>query len=330
VTDFAEVLRRFDAGWFVLRHGGRKESRSPTSSEYLLPCPCGSSRLRWNSEKGAFRCWGCRRDGGTLDLVQLLEQCDLERAVEVVAASQLPPGAAPTVLGKVGLVRRVAGEVLRRLPPMRWPREAELLDPSAPVHADAWAYWRSRGLGVGEARVSGVSFARRGRLAGRLVLPVRMDGAVVYYQARSIGDDAQPKVLNPSSREAEATASEVLYGYDLARGSQHVVVVEGLFDALRVGPHAVALLGKTASPAKVERLRRMSATRYTVYLDRGDEERREARRLASLLAEWAPTFVAEPPEGYDAGSLDRARNAEVVAAAVPVVPGGGLEGVSAQ
>ncbi len=328
MIDFNEVLRRYDAGAFVSRHGGRKESRAPTSSEYLLRCPCGSSRLRWNSVKGAFRCWGCRRDGGTLDLVQLLEQCSMERAVEIVASSQLPPGAAPTVLGQVGLVRRTVGEVLRRLPPMRWPREAELLDPSFRAHEPAWAYWRSRGLGAAEARACGVAYARRGRLDGRLVLPVHMDGAVVYYQARTIGD-ALPKTRNPSSYEAEASASEVLFGYDSARGAGHVVVVEGPFDALRVGPHAVALLGKTASPAKVERLRRMSAIRYTVYLDRGDEERREARRLASLLSEWAPTYVAEPLEGHDPGSLDPARNAEVVAAAVPAVPGGGLEGVSA-
>jgi hypothetical protein len=327
VNDFAEALRRFDAGAFVARHGGRKESRSPASSEYLLRCPCGSSRLRWNSAKATWICWGCRETGGTLELVQLLEQCSLERAVEVVASAQLPPGAAPTVLAKVGLVRRAAGEVLRRLPPMRWPREAELLDHTVRVHAPAWAYWRSRGVGVAEARACGVAYARRGRLVGRLVFPVRMDGAVVYYQARTIGD-ADPKTLNPSSYEAEATASEVLFGYDSARGEGHVVVVEGVFDALRVGPHAVALLGKTASPAKVERLRRMSATRYTVYLDCGEEERREARRLASLLSEWAPTYVAEPPEGEDPGSLGPERNAAVIALASPAVPGGGLEGVS--
>jgi hypothetical protein len=103
----------------------------------------------------------------------------------------------------------------------------------------------------------------------------------------------------------------VLFNYDRAQGHTHVVICEGPVDAIKVGENAVALLGK-GTDAKIERLRRMNARRYTVYLDRGTEEREKAEWIASELLSFAPTFIATPPEGYDAGALSFDQNSRII------------------
>ena len=160
-----------------------------------------------------------------------------------------------------------------------------------------------------------------------------MDGGLVYYQGRATwepeGATAEErkrwvkltnyrKTLNPINRDGQAHAEDVLFNYDRAKPEPHVVICEGPIDAMKVGPHAVALLGKKASPAKIERLLRMHATRYTIYLDRGDEERAAARSLGKELSAFAPTFLAEPPPGYDPGNLNPTQNAQVIAQARPL------------
>jgi hypothetical protein len=60
----------------------------------------------------------------------------------------------------------------------------------------------------------------------------------------------------------------------------------------------------------------MKAARYTVYLDRGVEEWERAQQLARELSVYAPTFLALPPEGFDAGALTPEQNAHVIGQAV--------------
>jgi len=71
------------------------------------------------------------------------------------------------------------------------------------------------------------------------------------------------------------------------------------------------------SPMKVERLLRMHARRYTVYLDPGAEEAEAAESLAGELSGFAPTFIAIPPAGLDPGDLTPEQNAAVIAQGRP-------------
>lgn len=333
------ALRAFDAQAFAERHGGYKESTSPRSHEYLLPCPfpdCGSDRLRWRHEPGhklAWICWGCRRTGDTLELIQYLERTDLDGALNYLYDGYTG-GDSPTELREVARIAQPARVTLERMPVINPPRGFELLDFTSPAHADAARYLiAERGLRPGDEREFRLGYARAGWLAGYVIFPVYMDGGLVYWQGRACWDPppglagdhrkawvkatSYRKTLNPTNRPGAATAEEVLFNYDRARAETHVVVVEGPIDAVKVGPHAVALLGKVASETKVERLLRMSAHRYTVYLDPGEEEAAKAAALAAQLNEWVPTFIATPPPGADPGALSREQNATIIEQATP-------------
>ncbi len=75
MSNIDRALRTFNAQGFTDKHNGYKETQSPLSHEYLLPCfHCGSSRLRWNHPtKQTWVCWGCRRSGSTIDLIKEFE-----------------------------------------------------------------------------------------------------------------------------------------------------------------------------------------------------------------------------------------------------------------
>lgn len=339
LRELTQALRSFDARAFTEKHGGHKESQSPRSSEYLLNCPmCGGDNLRWNplrGDMGGWVCWNCRQSGNTLRLVQVMERCDSEDAIDHVMGEYVGGGAQLDL-----------SEIVR-LPEVRISSKPRSLDHLPRIHLPPYcedarmvprvrAYLHGRGINDAMIVEWGILAGTRGRTKDYAVFPVVMDGGIAYWQCRASWDP--PANLNKEQRKAwikatkyrktlnpfnppvgirQATAGEVLYNYDRAKTRQHVVIVEGPVDTIQIGDHGIGLLGK-GTDDKIERLRRMGARRFTIYLDRGEEERAKAQEIASRLEGWAELFFAEPPRGHDAGSLTREQNAHVVNAGIPV------------
>lgn len=340
VPDLDRALRAFDAASFVRRHGGRKESLSPASHEYLLDCPkCGSSRLRWNVAKNAWVCWGhpTRQgsSGNTLDLICALEDVDELAAIGIVLDGYVGGDAKIEALS--GGLLETPRRGIRRLPPIQWPAGVDRLTEPCEPHRRAWDYLASRGVTSQQVRDYQIGYGRSGRLESYIVFPVFMDRAMVFWQARatfdppaSLTSDAKRnwvaltgyrKTLNPTSIGQNATGSEVIFNLDRASTYETIVICEGPFDAVKTGSNAVALLGKVAQPVKVQRLIRTSARAFIVYLDRGEEERKSALALARELTPYASVWIATPPEGYDPGSLTLEQNAHILSQAVLYEPG---------
>lgn len=331
----ARALDQFKALEFCERHRGHKESKSARSFEYLLTCVCGSDRLRWRHEPGvkqAWVCWGCMKSGDTIALVQLLENVSEMDAIGYVVDGYVG-GDAPTELSRRAVIAKPAPVLLTHLPRIPYPEAFERLDWNMTSHLHAWRYLlQERELSTDSIWQFNLGYCRRGRHKGYVIFPVLMDGTLVYWQGRATWDPPRHftreqrkqwektthycKTLNPFAREGFATSGDVLFNYDTARTAEHVVIVEGPIDAMKIGPHAVALLGKAINPVKVERLLRMHARRYTIYLDRGAEETEKALSLARELNAFAPVSITVPPEGHDAGSLSPQQNAAVIAAGV--------------
>lgn len=335
------ALASFDAASFANRHGGYKESISPLSHEYLLPCPCGGQRLRWNAQKGTWICWShpstdpLGASGDTIKLICLLEGVDESEAIGLVLAGYV---------GGDSKIERLAGglveaprNVVRRLPRIPWPDGVDLLSAPCEPHQAAWSYLAKRGITAEQVKEYQIGFGRYGKLENYIVFPVWMDRTLVFYQGRATWDppgtmvgDARKawiattgyrKTLNPPTTGENATGSEVIFNADRASTHECVVVCEGPVDAIKCGPNAVALFGKVAQPAKVERLKRMSARMFVIYLDRGEEEARNAEALAKELSAVSDVFICVPPPGHDAGSLTLEQNQEVIRGAKPFTPG---------
>jgi hypothetical protein len=326
------AVQAFDAQAFVKRHGGHKESPSDRSHEYLLECPfCHGHNLRWNARKGtgAWVCWNCKKTGDTIFLIQIFERCDREDAIKYLFDGYTG-GDANLFLSEIASMpgpMNIERLKLKRLPTMLWPA---MVAPVTREHASAYAYLIGRGITGDQIANYHIGIGLGGWLKNYVVFPVYMDNGLVYWQARAtwnppagLSKEARKcwieatryrknlNPMNPPKGVAQATAADVLYNYDYAKGCSHIVICEGPVDAIKVGAHAVALLGK-GTDIKIERLRKMNASRYTVYLDRGKEEREKAEWIASELSGFAPTFIATPPEGYDAGALSFEQNSRII------------------
>lgn len=131
----------------------------------------------------------------------------------------------------------------------------------------------------------------------RILIPIRQGLRVVSWQARSIGENAK-KYLFP----AGCRKSQYLYNLDAALHYDGIVICEGITDVWKVGPDAVALFGKTMSPAQLKLLS-MVWSFYgcaTVLLDADAYE--DAVRIARTLEKDEKAFprgvrVARLPKG---------------------------------
>ena len=283
----------------------------------------------------AWICWGCNITGNTLELIAAFEKCSIMDAIGYVVDGYVG-GDAPVELSVVAKPMAASRTGLSVLPTVPYPNGYEQIVTNMPAHQEAVHYLARRGIGHSTIAEYRIGYCRFGPMTRYVVFPCFMDGGLVYWQARATWDPPKfshkdqrkawekatkyRKTLNPMGGPVEAM--EVLFNYDRARAERHVVICEGPIDAIKVGPHAVALLGKEPSPTKVERLLRMSAARYTVYLDPGEKERAKALALAEQLHEWAPTFIATPPHGCDPGDLTPGQNHAIIAQAEPYAPVG--------
>lgn len=232
-----EVLVRYSHDTYNPSGRGRVEEVE-SGEYYRVNCPyCGDTRYRlyvnyrWNtlqvdgrSAKNLACCFN--------------EHCDLSR---------LPDELKGYIARSIGRGVRTDYRKPETFKPVEWPGVCIPLDKLPAEHA-ANRYVRMRQFDPEQlARDWDVRYCLESPHAlarDRLVIPVYWAGELVGWQTRAIGDRyAGPKYYTtPGLKKAQ-----LLFNGDRARAYSFGVVVEGPFDAFRVGPAAVALLGKSMS-----------------------------------------------------------------------------------
>ena len=199
------------------------------------------------------------------------------------------------------------------------------------------------GRGFSPARLSavyGVGYSARDESARpkiydpRIVMPIYGLGAsttgqgrrplvLAGWQARSIGSmtpPGAPKYLTAAGTRKGA----VLYGLPLARITRGpVMLVEGVSDVWRVGPNAMALLGRSISQCQLQLLlAHFKGRPVVIWLDEDaqDAAREMAQRLRrarGAAKDRAPVVTATPPPGRaDPGECTHEETVDVVLRAV--------------
>jgi len=111
--------------------------------------------------------------------------------------------------------------------PQSWPKEARL-----------WLY--KAGFGNYEIQQLGFYYHEKSR---RVVLPVVQDGRVVYWQARAVEKEHQPKYLGPDTDKSRVVPR---YG-----SADHIVLTEDILSAAKVGmvSEGWSMMGTNLFPA---------------------------------------------------------------------------------
>lgn len=139
---------------------------------------------------------------------------------------------------------------------------------------------------------------------GRLVIPIFRDNVLVGWQTRAIKvEDGAPKYYTmpgfPKSR--------MLFNQDRARHYFFGVVVEGVFDAFRAGPRAVALFGKSMSQTQRELAVAFWGQGALCLMLDGDalEDMERLSKVMDPMRFKNGSFIVAMPHGEDPGGMDR-------------------------
>lgn len=168
--------------------------------------------------------------------------------------------------------------------PKNGPRRGKLVLPRGkPLPPPHRAYLRERGLSVAECRKRGITGigAWGGRLAWRVLIPIKLGWEVVSWTTRSINPHEKRRYLSAGQDEEAYPHKRLLYGEELA--AHAVAVCEGPLDALALGPGGVATFGVVVSSEQLARI-----ARFPVRVVVADNEPRAVARAEALCRDLEP------------------------------------------
>ena len=293
---------------------------------------CGKAgKLEVNVSKKVWRCWSCDSRGGAVALV-----AEITGATWAEARRLLKSSDSPLKARKLGSPRRLGvhvpassssggddvtpsatfesggGDIPAEL--LSVPLPAEFV-PCYEPSTGLWRipdYLRERGVSRFNLKRFGVGFCNAGRYKMRVIVPVQSLGMQTFV-ARAVEPGVEPKYLTPGGFHAR-----ILFAYDHVEPGESVIIVEGVFDALRCwryGLRAIALQGKELSEDQAALVRRLAPREVVVALDA--DAAPAAHRVAGAFLLDCPVRVARLPAGSDPGDLGQAALTEIVAGAGP-------------
>lgn len=258
--------------------------------ELLMACPlCDDHkpRLFCNRRSGRWICHNCGEHGTVWSFLERI--CRLDPMAVYRAARQFI-GTRPGVTEVTPVETPVVDLPEGSLP---------LDDPSALLQRRFWRYLEGRGIGPTLVREYELGYCPGGYYAGRVVVPIKMQGVLYGWIARDITGEAEKKVLTPPG----AKLSQALFNIDHVAGPG-VLLVEGVFDALAWPTQAVATLGAKLSTQQRRLLRGAGISRVTVLYDGDDAGRAAARRVGRELAmSGFDILIATLPDGTDPATV---------------------------
>jgi DNA primase len=258
-----------------------------------LHCPfCRSHKehLGFNLEEGHFHCWKCGFHP-VEDVVMALERCEYHEACRIVQEYEAdfeyrpPPGTHTQAQGTQG--------------PLEWPPGTV---PLQEVHKN---YLASRGFDPDylEAKYGLMGTVNAGPYAARVMVPIIWQGQMVSYQGRLMVR-GEPKYKACVKDKELIHHKHVLYNLDNAGNSG--VVVEGVFDAWRLGDGAVATFGTSMDRSSPQILHLAGKFRRVfVMFDAEAPAQRRARWLRDQLSALGVEAVNVALDKGDPGDMGK-------------------------
>ena len=230
------------------------------------------------TETNSFYCFSCGVGGGPLQLVSrlvagVISWQDLEQWYkEDLAPDKIP---------------------LRKTPPLR---EVSALVMSQTVVALPDAL-RSKDSFLATL---GILYVREGRLAGRHIIPIRLNGELVAYEARDFSGGLTPKVLiQPQGVKVHS----YLWNIDSIVPETPVIVVEGIKGAIAVirfgYPNVVSSFGSKLSADQASLLLSKRPSEIIIVYDADAAGIVGAFDTTTNLVAWANLYKVTLPDGTD-------------------------------
>ncbi len=291
-------------------------SRVSGGRELILTCTfCDRPKLYVNATTGLWICQRCGERGNLWTLATKILELDNYDAFRLTREVEKGLKDAPRFIQKI---EREPEEEISLPDGFR-----RLAHRGNPVDEPYWHYLTFQGFdergtfcrGLSEAEVKAYDIGAvtySGPYARRAIIPVRVDGQLRSFVARSIRDvcpacrrepcDCRArwrKVLHP-----EVQMAKLLFNIDRMKDGQEIVLMEGVFDALRLPDQAVCSFGAHLSREQRALIRKRT-DKAIICWDGDDVGRAGAVRVAKeLVSDLIRVRIAQLPNGTDPGSVD--------------------------
>ena len=207
-----------------------------SSDEYLFFCPyCKhhKKKLSVNTEKDFFKCWVCDISGRTIRrLVRRFGSRDQLQAWDALSGKT-----DITTFDEILEFRSSDVPLQRTSIPDEF---VTLTGRSTPTSAEhARKYLEKRGITQEDILRWKIGYCVRGQYEGRIVVPsFDEEGYVNYFIARTY-DGNWRKYMNPS------LSKDIIFNHLYIDWDSDIILVEGIFDAIKAGSNSIPLLGST-------------------------------------------------------------------------------------
>jgi len=267
------------------------------SSQILFFCPrCDhhKKKLSVNLEKNLFKCWVC--DWSGRDIYRIVRRYGInkykvdwrgfDQQIEINDFAEKLFGA-----------EKVAAQQHIKLPN----NFISLVNKNLPSTAGAALnYLESRGLTQTDIIKWKIGYCSDGKYSSRIVIPsFGIDGKVNYFVARAY-DNNWKKYLNPNGSK-NIIFNELYLDFD-----EDMVLVEGLFDAMKAGENSVPLLGSTLVERSVL-FQEIVKNDTPIYLALDSDADKKTNRLIELFLKYdIETFKIDLAPHKDVGEMSHA------------------------
>lgn len=268
----------FDAEAYLTDLGlATQGSKHQTPGWLNTHCPfCDPSAQKdhggWRLKDGKFHCWKCGWHD-PLDVIMAMENADWQRAKQILLKYTIRGLKADRI---PILQARKGGASVLRFPPG-----------AAPMKDMHINYLCERGFNAEELEHTWelMGVGPIGKFRFRIIIPIKDErGVSVSYQGRDITGKRNPPYLACKTEEEVVHHKHTLYG--LQHRHEHIgVIVEGVADAWRIGPGALATFGTGWTLEQGFALCRPPIKRYFLLYDPEPLAQQSAERLGYLLAQ---------------------------------------------
>lgn len=246
------------------KFGKFRKSKGKSGVEIMVCCPfCVSNgeptkdrkyKLYMNPNKGIYRCWRCDASGQLRDIFGELKELE-----NMVPAAHQQPTAIPTNIDPPGSLLYLTDLELGH-------PAIEYLTESRAVRFDPVEVQNVFG---GRYCQQGKIFAGMYNTTNTLIFPIFLNGVLVGWQSRMLADpdqltdeymtiagfrkDEDGEWIRPPKYFTSPgfPKGEVVFNWDVATQTPYLVIVEGVFDAMAIGPSGIATLGKGVTDRQI-------------------------------------------------------------------------------
>jgi len=160
-----------------------------------------------------------------------------------------------------------------------------------------------RGFTVKSLSRKGIGYVdTKGKYFGYLILPIKVDNKVTFFQTRKIIGTG-PKFNNPTWEDLGIGKSLVLFNGGILLSNTKVYLVESIFNALTLGNQAIAMLGKALSSRQRYLLMNSPVEEVIIMLD--PDAYKEALKLGMELCTYKKVKVVLLPDDKDVNDIGK-------------------------